>query len=180
MTEQEQHRKLARLLSETAAAHGGHGAGRDPEWPLLYARALHAPLSELLGVTVTQSRLTQWLLSTEEAHKARNPERDWADFYAQRLLEHHAASSTAGEDRLTLYYQPICFYCRRVMQLMQRLQLDHIELRNTLLEPDARAALLEARGRATVPVLHIQTPDDEERWMPESADIIHYLKEMYG
>jgi len=29
-------------------------------------------------------------------------------------------------------------------------------------------------------VLRITTPDDEERWMPESADIVRYLQASYG
>jgi len=36
-----------------------------------------------------------------------------------------------------------------------------------------------ARDRATVPVLHITSPDGDKRWMPESSDITNYLKKTY-
>ena len=36
--------------------------------------------------------------------------------------------------------------------------------------------LIESRGRATVPVLRITSPNGEERWMPESPDIVRYLE----
>ena len=40
--------------------------------------------------------------------------------------------------------------------------------------------LSEAHGRRTVPVLRIFAADGEERWMPESADIVRYLDATYG
>ena len=58
---------------------------------------------------------------------------------------------------------------------MDRLGLD-VELREIFDEPHYREQLVEARGRATVPVLRITSPDGEERWMPESRDIVHYLE----
>ena len=54
------------------------------------------------------------------------------------------------------------------------------KLRDILLDEGYRDDLIAERGRATVPVLRITSPDGSERWMPESADIIAYLEELYG
>ena len=72
-----------------------------------------------------------------------------------------------------------CPFCRRVTAAIARLGLD-IELRDEGEQRELREELIEARGRATVPVLWIQSPDGEVHWMPESRDIIHYLEHMYG
>ena len=58
---------------------------------------------------------------------------------------------------------------------IERLGID-VELRDIHENPQHRDDLVEARGRATVPVLRITSPDGEERWMPESRDILRYLK----
>ena len=76
--------------------------------------------------------------------------------------------------KLSLYGYPHCPYCRRVLQAIDQLGLD-IELRNTMENPDDYRDLVEATGRATVPVLRIESPDVKTRWLPESADIIDYL-----
>jgi glutaredoxin 2 len=51
-----------------------------------------------------------------------------------------------------------------------------VELLEIFDEPGYRDELVEARGRATVPVLRITAPDGEQRLMPESRDIVRYLK----
>jgi glutaredoxin 2 len=53
-------------------------------------------------------------------------------------------------------------------------------MRNIIKNPDRRDELIEARGRATVPVLWIKSPDGNVRWMPGSLDIIRYLEDTYG
>ncbi len=55
-----------------------------------------------------------------------------------------------------------------------------VELRSIHESQEHLEALLNARGRTTVPVLRITSPDGEERWMPESADIVRYLQATYG
>ena len=72
-----------------------------------------------------------------------------------------------------------CPFCWRVTDVIDRLGLD-VEVRDVLISRERRNELVEARGRATVPVLWIQSPDGSVRWMPESMDIIHYLEHMYG
>tara|TARA_B100001989_G_C24550227_1_gene473938 strand:+ start:4010 stop:4189 length:180 start_codon:yes stop_codon:yes gene_type:complete len=54
-----------------------------------------------------------------------------------------------------------------------------IEYRNILQNGEHRQELAEARGRTTVPVLRGINKDDEW-WMPESLDIVAYLKEYYA
>ena len=51
-----------------------------------------------------------------------------------------------------------------------------VELRNIFQNPEYRDELVAARGRATVPVLRITSPNGEERWMPESREILRYLE----
>ena len=64
-----------------------------------------------------------------------------------------------------------------VRSAIDRLGLD-VEQRDILEDPGYRDQLIEARGRATVPVLLITSPEGEERWMPESQDIVRYLETM--
>ena len=55
-----------------------------------------------------------------------------------------------------------------------------VELRDIYEDMQHRDDLIEARGRATVPVLRITSSEGENRWMPESRDIVRYLQESYG
>jgi len=88
---------------------------------------------------------------------------------------------------LALYKYDACGYCQRVMRAIAELEIeDEVELRDTLVDPQRRKELVGAMGRATVPVLRIEEPADEEssepsvRWLPESEDIIAYLYERFG
>ena len=58
---------------------------------------------------------------------------------------------------------------------LARLGLD-IELRNVDEDPQHRDALVKARQRATVPVLWVRSSDGDERWIPNSRDIVGYLE----
>ena len=60
-----------------------------------------------------------------------------------------------------------------------RLDVD-VELRDILENSEYRDELIEARGRATVPVLRITSPNGRERWMPESHDIVRYLETTFA
>jgi len=62
---------------------------------------------------------------------------------------------------------------------IDRLGID-VELRDIFENPQHRADLIEARGRATVPVLRITSPDGEDRWMPQSRDILRYLEKTFA
>lgn len=174
--------ELTELFRNTGQAH--HAAffesdGEDPEWPLWYADHLREPLGEALDTDFYKSQLIYCLMNADFEHAARARGTDWADFYAREFIEHYAPSETAETDRLALYYSPTCPFCQRVMKVIARLGLD-VEMRNVMEDPKRRDELIEARGRATVPVLWIKSPEGEVRWMPESLDIIRYLEHMYG
>jgi len=47
-------------------------------------------------------------------------------------------------------------------------------------EPQHAADLHAATGRTTVPVLRITEAGGEVRFLPESADIVEYLKRVVG
>ncbi|MDG1480170.1 MAG: glutaredoxin [Myxococcota bacterium] len=80
------------------------------------------------------------------------------------------------EHTLVLYKYDACPYCRRVMQVVDRLRLQGtIEYRDTRTEPKWRGDLQERTGRTQVPCLFI---DGEA--MFESADIGDWLQSNYG
>jgi glutaredoxin 2 len=88
-------------------------------------------------------------------------------------------SETPAEDKLVLYHFNGCPFCSMVRANIQRLGAD-VELRDIFEDFESRDELIEARGRATVPVLRITSPNGEERWMPESRDIVSYLEKVVG
>lgn len=65
-----------------------------------------------------------------------------------------------------------------VERVIDRLGVD-VERRDIFGEVAHRKALIEARGRQTVPVLRI-VEGDNERWMGESRDIIAWLQAEYA
>jgi glutathione S-transferase len=76
---------------------------------------------------------------------------------------------------LTLYHRPSCSYCVHVRMAAERMGIP-LELRDVRQEPRWREELIAVRGRGTVPVLRIDHADGTTRWLPESLDIIRYLK----
>ena len=75
--------------------------------------------------------------------------------------------------KLELYYYEQCPFCHRVLQTINKLNLeDSIEYKNTLENPEYRAAHLQKTGRSTVPCLYI-----DGKPMFESADINQWLEE---
>jgi glutathione S-transferase len=77
---------------------------------------------------------------------------------------------------LELYQFEGCPFCARVRETLDDLGLDYI-VRTVPHALNARARVIDLSGQARVPVLV-----DPERLvvLPESADIIAYLKENYG
>lgn len=182
MTDPDLQQRLSHLFRDAAKAHHAAfaaSAGKDPEWPLWYANYLLEPLGRMLDTTFTKSHLIYCLMNADFDHQALEPQTDWADFYAAEFIEHYAPSETPATDKLALYTMAGCPFCTSVNQTIARLGLD-IEKRDVRLDRAWREQLIEARGRATVPVLWIRSPDGEVRWMPESMDIIQYLEQMYG
>jgi glutathione S-transferase len=78
---------------------------------------------------------------------------------------------------LSLYQKPSCSYCVQVRSAAERMGIA-LELRDVRQEPRWREDLVAARGRATVPVLRIEGAGGTTRWLPESLEIIRYLKEL--
>jgi len=174
--------RLAELFRQTGEAHHAaflHAEGEDPEWPLWYAEHLQGRLAPFLAAPLTRSRLVFCLIGADDEHRATESDIAWPEYYARRFLECLGPTEAPDEDRLSLYYFDGCPFCVRVLRAIDALDLD-VELRNIYTHPAHLAELREARGRTTVPVLRITSPDGKDRWMPESADIVRYLEATYG
>jgi glutaredoxin len=173
---------LVQLLEETAGAHHRAFAatgGEDADWAIWYADRLQQPLSAMLGVPMSRSRIVFCLIFVENERQARNPQPSWAEYYADHFLERFAAAKSPAGDRLALYHFPGCSYCTVVLRTIERLGLE-VELRDIRRDQRHWDDLFAARGRGTVPVLRITGSDGADRWMPESRDIVEYLDRTYG
>lgn len=170
--------RLVEVFSETGTAH--HEAfldtdGEDSEWPLWYAQHLQGPLTDALQTQFTKSQLVYCVMNADFEHQVRAPKSSWKEFYAEQFMERYAPSPAPEQNTLALYYSRTCPYSRLVLSAIDKLGID-VELLEINEEPGYREELVEARGRATVPVLRITAADGEQRLMPESRDIIRYLK----
>ena len=173
---------IAELLMQTGHAH--HRAfeatdGADPDWPIWYAEYSRDKFAERFGMDFHKSQLIYCLMNADFEHQARSPDGEWPQFYANEIVERYAPSESPAEDRLALYYFDGCPFCNMVSRAIDLLDID-VERRNIMLEPQHRDDLIEARRRATVPVLRITSPNGEDRWMPESRDIVSYLQQTYA
>ncbi|MEM1417317.1 MAG: glutathione S-transferase N-terminal domain-containing protein [Myxococcota bacterium] len=167
----------ARLQKAHEAHHEAFAAakGEDPDWAIWYATNLREELSALLGVELVLQELVVCLAHADAEHQARAADAPWPPFYARLLVDRYVP---AKEEMLALYYYPSCPFCRRVTRVIDELDID-VELRDIWQDPQHRADLQEARGRTTVPVLRCQS-GDVDRWMPESLDIIAYLRQRFA
>ena len=182
MTVETKVEELAELFRQTGGAH--HDAfrdtdGADPEWALWYAEYLHNRLTPFLAAPITRSRLVFCLIGADDEHRATESDVPWPRYYAERFLECLGPAEAPTEDHLALYYFDGCPFCVRVLRVIDALGLD-VELRNIYDDRQHFDGLRAARGRTTVPVLRITSSDGEDRWMPESADIVRYLQATYG
>ncbi len=178
----EHRNNLAELLQEAGHAHHAAFAdtdGADPDWSIWYADYLKEPFAQRFDMNFHRSQLVYCLMNANFEHEARSPDSDWPVFYADELIERYAPSESPKEDKLALYHFDGCPFCSMVRSAIDRLGID-VELRDIFQDSQHRDNLIEARGRATVPVLHITSPDGEERWMPESRDIVHYLETTFA
>lgn len=80
---------------------------------------------------------------------------------------------------LVLYVGAGCGYCADVRREAEGLGLE-LEERDAWADSEHLRALVEARGRRTVPVLRIASEGAPDRWMGESLDIIDYLHTRFG
>jgi glutaredoxin len=169
---------LARLLETTAAAHREAFAaddGVDPDWAIWYANHVRERGGELLPESLSRAALVKSFLELESEHAARGGDAAWPQFYAQTLVDRFVAE--AGE-QLQLYVSRGCGFCTRVLRVVAELGVE-IETRDIYADRSAFSELVAARGRATVPVLRC-TAGAVDRFMPESADIIRYLRARFG
>ncbi len=81
-------------------------------------------------------------------------------------------------ERHVLYQYASCPFCQRVRQFLQREGIA-VEMRDTLLDGEARRELIEGGGRGTVPCLRIER-DQQVRWLYESTDIMGYLRSYHA
>lgn len=79
---------------------------------------------------------------------------------------------------MALYTGAWCPYCRRVVAAIREMNIE-VELRDVCENREYRRELLAATGRGTVPVLRISHEDGHDQWMPESRDIIRYLRKRF-
>jgi len=78
---------------------------------------------------------------------------------------------------LALYLSDGCGFCERVRAAVRHLEIEaEVEERNIFSDPEHQRALIDARGRRTVPVLRI----GEDEWLSESRHIIAYLYARFG
>ena len=174
--------QLAELLEATHRTHAeefGGAAGADPDWAIWYAERLHRPLNAEYGMEVHKSQLIYCLMDAETEHQAMAAETPWPMFYARHLIECHGPAEQPAEEKLALYHFQGCPFCTIAREPIERLGVP-VELRDIYQDRQHLEELVTARGRATVPVLRITAADGEERWMPESRDIVHYLESTFG
>jgi glutaredoxin len=81
--------------------------------------------------------------------------------------------------KLSLYTMGACGFCSDVECTIDKLGMP-VELHDISGAPERRNELVSACGRATVPVLRIESAEGEVRWMRESRDIIRYLRGLAG
>ena len=170
------------LLLEAGRAHHTAFAatdGADPDWPIWYAEYLKEPFAQRLDLNFHKSQLIYCLMNADFEHQARSSDSDWSEYYADEIIERYAPSESPNDDKLALYHFNGCPFCSMVRSAIDRVGIN-VELRDIFQDSQYRDDLIEARGRATVPVLHITSPNGEERWMPESRDIVHYLDKTFA
>lgn len=174
--------RLVDLFDEASKAHHDAFANRDgvdPEWPLWYADYLQNPINSAVDGELLKSRLIYCLMDADYEHRVRAPDTNWQAFYAGEFITRFAPATAPEEDNLALYYFPTCPFCQRVLATIDDLGID-VDLRDIHAQGQYRDELIAARQRPTVPVLLITSAGRDERWMPESLDIIAYLEKTYG
>lgn len=173
---------IADLMREAGKAHGEafqSTNGEDAEWPIWYAEYLVKPISGLFDIQFSRSQLVYCLMDAEFERLATSPNADWPRYYAEHFVERYGGTDTPDKDKLSLYMTPWCPFCGLVSNAVDRLGVD-VEIRDIVSDTNYHEELVNARRRATVPVLRIDSADGQTRWMSESSDIVQYLEKNYG
>jgi len=105
------------------------------------------------------------------AEKMFNPPPIIREPMVQQMIDRETAN-------MAIYEYRGCPFCMRTRRALRRLNL-HIELRDTLKNPQHKQDLLEQGGKAQVPCLRYTDDNGKEKWMSESLDIIHFLEGKY-
>lgn len=106
------------------------------------------------------------------AEKLFNPPPIIRDPTEQQRIDRETAS-------MAIYEYRACPFCMKTRRALRRLNL-HIELRDALHDTQHKNDLLQQGGKSQVPCLRITSENHEDRWMYESASIIHFLENQYG
>lgn len=77
---------------------------------------------------------------------------------------------------LTLYFKPTCPFCRRVIAVTERLELE-VEMKDITSDEAIVEELIEKGGKKQVPFL---VDTDKEAALYESDDIVKHLQDNYG
>lgn len=77
---------------------------------------------------------------------------------------------------LTLYFKPTCPFSRRVIAVIERLELD-VEMKDVSIDESAKSELEKKGGKTQTPYL---VDSDKEVAMYESDDIVKHLQDNYG
>jgi glutaredoxin len=80
---------------------------------------------------------------------------------------------------LVLYQFASCPFCIKVRREMHRLSLP-ITINDAQKNPVNRQELFQQTGKTKVPCLKITKEDGSTLWMPESDDIIAYLRQQFA
>lgn len=79
---------------------------------------------------------------------------------------------------LKLYMREGCGFCVMVMREMNRLGMD-VPLNNIWQDESHNQSLIKHTGRTSVPVLYYEDTQGQGHWMPESIEIIYFLRKHF-
>lgn len=84
---------------------------------------------------------------------------------------------------LTLYFKPTCPFCRRVIAVIERLELE-VDMKDITTDSAIANELEKIGGKRQVPFLYddkmTPTEKSDDIDMYESDDIVKYLQDNYG
>jgi glutaredoxin len=91
------------------------------------------------------------------------------------FLDKLSSLASPAAPPLRLYHMEYCYYCVLVRRAADKLGIK-LKLVDVLSDRSARQRLVEATGRSRVPVLGIRGANGDETFLPESEEIIAFLR----
>ena len=110
---------------------------------------------------------------------ARAPDSNWPAFYAAHSSNALRRWPPLRRKNSFCTTSTAVLFFTLALAVIDRLGVA-VELRDIFADLQYQDEPVAARGRTTVPVLRITSPGGEQRWLPESSDIAHYLEATYG